>query len=178
MPKTPTTNHSRTLRTILAMVALIAMLGASAACSSSSDGTADAKSDSADSTAVVTDANSDADAKSDAEADDSKSDSDDSSSSKELPDGFPDIPVPKFSTLDVEQDGVENGMDIWSVTFTVSDSGKSDAEIMDAYGAQLKEAGYEVTAKPDPATYGYKAAGHDLNIEFNASMGDLLIQIL
>jgi len=116
---------------------------------------------------------------SDAQTDDAGGGSDGNapSSNGDLPDGFPDIPVPEFAKADIikSETGSSPG---WSVMLTVDETlGTPSDEILDGYAAQLEAAGYEIAG--DTTDVSIEAKKGDTTITFHSSMnGTITIGVM
>lgn len=93
---------------------------------------------------------------------------DGSSSNGELPDGFPDIPVPDFEKADVVKSGTETSPG-WSVLLTVDPSLETNGDqIITAYAEQLEAAGYEIEG--DTTDVSIQATKDGTDVTFHSSM--------
>jgi hypothetical protein len=140
-------------------VACLALLGLVFVASCSSDSSS--STDGADATAQ-------ADARSDDDADGNKTDDGGSKASGNVPEGFPDIPLPEFTKADVVKSGAGESPG-WSVLFTVDPTLETDGDrILTDYAAQLEAAGYQIEGDTtDPSIEANKG---DTLITFHSSM--------
>lgn len=162
---TRTVNGSR--RSIELLIACCAVVGLLFVASCSSD--SDSSSDGAD-TAIQSDAQTDAD-------DGGASDDESTSSNGELPDGFPDIPLPEFTKADVVKSGAGDSPG-WSVLFTIDPTLETDGDqILTDYSAQLEAAGYAIEG--DTTDVNIEANKGDTMITFHSSMnGTITIGVM
>lgn len=150
---TPTRIGSR--RSIEMFIACCALLGLVFVASCTSD--SDSSSDRGDTTV-----------QSDAQTDDDASDDAAPSSNGEVPDGFPDIPLPEFTKADVVKSGAGDSPG-WSVLFTIDPTLETDGDqILTDYSAQLEAAGYAIEG--DTTDVNIEANKDDTMITFHSSM--------
>lgn len=164
MPVIETVDRRRSPR-FLSALAIALGLTLFPACSSDSDGSADT--DSATTVAAATDGVDDA-------ADGDRSGATDTTG---LPAGFPDVPLPEFTKVDVIKAETETAPG-WNVMFTVDETLATPGDdIVNAYVEQLEAAGYEVEGDTSDVTI--EATRDGTAIHFHSSMdGTITIGVM
>ncbi len=103
---------------------------------------------------------------------DTSDDGGSSSAAGQVPDAFPDVPLPEYSDVKIINKGEPDGS-FMQLMFIVDPSMETDGdEIMDAYSAQLEADGFEVDDS-GPSTSATKG---DLELDYH-SAGDGTISI-